>query len=361
MTVDDLIEKSRIEPRPYQKRVINNTLKHFLDDIGSVMIESPTGSGKTVMGLSICKLLQLSKGLSVGWVAMRRNLLAQAQQENHDMGINANIEYISMFEQNPPKVDLLVIDEAQHDATDSCSHLHNSIKPKFILGLSATPFRADRAKLCFAKIVKDAGLRMLIREGWLAQFDHYTIPEWSPEKVAQHYLNRPDKWGKTIMFFHTLKDCFKAQECLAEKGISVDVVTGSSDRETQIANFEQDVTKVLINCMVLTEGFDCPSIQTAFVRPSSKGVTIQMAGRAFRKFPGLPVKNIVQCRGTPWPFTKSADPIYQYVWKEDFWYGLQTNENAALARNVVLHSIAKIETKLPSLLTDKKKKRNTFR
>lgn len=361
MTVDDLLLTSRIEPRPYQKRVINNTLRHFLDDIGSVMIESPTGSGKTVMGLSICKLLQLSRGLKIGWVAMRRNLLAQAEDENRSMGINANIEYISMFEQSPPKVDLLVIDEAQHDATDSCSHLHNTIKPKFILGLSATPFRADRAKLCFAKIVKDAGLRMLIREGWLAQFDHYTIPEWSPDKVAQHYLNSPDKWGKTIMFFHTLKDCFAAQEVLLNSGVSVDVVTGQSDREKQILDFEEDRTRVLINCMVLTEGFDCPSIQTAFVRPSSKGVTIQMAGRAFRKFPGLPVKNIVQCRATPWPFVKSADPIFQYVWRDDYWYGLQTNENANLARNVVLQQIAKIETNMPALLTQKKKKGNVFR
>lgn len=357
MNIDDLMPTLSIEPRPYQKRVVNKTLEYFLADVNSILIESPTGSGKTNMALLACKLLQLQRGISIGWVAMRRNLLKQAQEENVEKGFNCDIEFISMFEKSPPKVDLLVIDEAQHDATDSCSHLHNYIRPKFILGLSATPFRSDRAKLCFSKIVKDAGIRMLIREGWLAPFHHYTIPEWSPEKVCERYLYEPHRWGKTIMFFHTLKQCQAATDILDANGVRCEMVTGTSDRNAQIDAFERDEIDVLVNCMVLTEGFDCPSLRTAFVRPGSKGTTMQMCGRAFRKFPGIPHKNIVQSDDTKWPFIKSADPLYQYIWKNKEWLGLQTNDLANVVRNNVMQALAKTDVKLPSLLHQKLKPR----
>ena len=44
--------------------------------------ESPTGSGKTIMGLAIARWMQQNLGYRVGWTAMRRNLLAQAVAEN---------------------------------------------------------------------------------------------------------------------------------------------------------------------------------------------------------------------------------------------------------------------------------------
>jgi hypothetical protein len=61
-----------------------------------------------------------------------------------------------MFERNPPAIDLLVVDEAEHDAASSMAHLHNVIHTKWILGLTATPFRTDQVKLCFVKVVKPA-------------------------------------------------------------------------------------------------------------------------------------------------------------------------------------------------------------
>lgn len=360
MTIDDLMPTLSIEPRPYQSRVVNRTLQHFLDKLPSVLIESPTGSGKTNMALLVCKLLQLRTGMSIGWVAMRRNLLKQAEQENRDKGFNCDINFISMFENEPAKVDLLVVDEAQHDATKSMSHIHNYIKPQFILGLSATPFRADRAKLCFAKVVTDAGLRLLIKEGWLAPFHHHTIPQWTPESVCDQYISDPQKWGKSIMFFRTLNQCHEASERLDEAGIKHELVTGDSDRDTQLEAFERDDCDVLVNCMVLTEGFDCPSLRTAFVRPASKGVTMQMAGRAFRKFPGIPFKNIVQSRDTKWPFTKSADPLYQFILDKGEWRGLQCNNNADIVRNNVMQLLIKADVQLPDMLKQKKPKRNIF-
>lgn len=181
-----------VEPRPYQTRIIDKVVSMFLGthkngagdvepSARSVMIESPTGSGKTILGLLVAKVLQQQIGVRIGWVAMRRNLLQQADAENRSKGINVDpIRFLSMFEKQPPAdIDLLVVDEAQHDAASSMAHLHNIIRPRWILGLTATPFRTDRVQLCFDKTVKECGIHRLISDGFLSQFDHFTVPKWS--------------------------------------------------------------------------------------------------------------------------------------------------------------------------------------
>ena len=62
------------------------------------MIESPTGSGKTIMALAIARQMQQEFGFSIGWAAMRRNLLTQAQNENRRWGFDLDIQTISMFD-----------------------------------------------------------------------------------------------------------------------------------------------------------------------------------------------------------------------------------------------------------------------
>jgi superfamily II DNA or RNA helicase len=370
MNLEELLKEIKIEPRPYQKRVINRTIKHFSqDNLDSILIESPCGSGKTVMGLAACKLLQTNFGYKIGWIAMRRNLLSQAERENVEKGFNCNLEFISMFDKNPPVgLDMLVIDEAQHDSTASCAHIHNLIKPKKILGLSATPYRADRVKLCFSKVIKDAGLRILIREGWLAKFEHFTIPEWTVETVCKFYLAEKERWGKTIMYFHRVQDCLDAKQDLARSGLcperAVEVVTGNSNREEQLEKFRKNEVNILLNCMVLTEGFDEPQLQTVFCRPSGKGTTIQMCGRAFRKHPNIKFKNIVQSQGTKWPFIKTADPLMQHIWTNNEWRSLKVNEKIGLMQRNILLSIAKINVTMPKLIEEvraKKRKRRVIR
>ena len=161
MDVEGLIGRMDVQPRPYQLRIVAKAVDLFRNKgMRSILIDSPTGSGKTVMGLLIARALQESLGLRVGWVAMRRYLLAQARAENETRRIGVEAEFLSMFDRDPPTgLDLLIVDEAQHDAAQSMAHLHQRIRPRFILGLSATPFRADRVKLCFDSRLKDAGMR----------------------------------------------------------------------------------------------------------------------------------------------------------------------------------------------------------
>jgi superfamily II DNA or RNA helicase len=304
------------------------------------------------MGLLIAREMQRRLGVRVGWVAMRRNLLGQAEAEDREKGIGVEASYISMFDKEPPtKLDLLVVDEAQHDAASSMAHLHQQIRPRFILGLSATPFRADRVKLCFDAVIKDAGIQTLIQDGYLSPYHHYTIPRHTPENVVEHYVRDPKRWGKSIAYFHTIEQCAKAAELFHARGVAVDVVTGSSDRDRQLDDFKAGRTQVLLNCMVLSEGFDCPELKTVFCRPSCKGVTIQMAGRVLRKHPDFPFKQIVQCGRTPWPFQRTAASQGEFVWQDDAWKSLRANPFINEVNGRTLRMLAQVKVELPTYLT----------
>lgn len=381
--VDSLVSRTQLQPRPYQKRIVSKTLKMFngsyVNQDGraeaaarAVMIESPTGSGKTSIGLLACKGLQeANPDLHVGWVAMRRTLLGQAASENVAKGIRVdNISYISMFEHEPERIlqakaagkpILLVVDEAQHDCASSMTHLHNILEPRFVIGLTATPFRTDKMKLCFDKVIKDAGIHALIQDGYLSKFDHYTIDEWSPEAVCERYSAEPDRWGKSIFYFKDTNLCFRLQDLLKANGHESEVVTGSSDCDTQLARFRSGEVKCLINCMKLTEGFDEPSLRTAWVRDSGKGCTMQMGGRAFRLHPDLPKKNIVQSKNTKWPFIKTAMPIYQYVWQNGDWTSLTLNPKINEINRNTRIAISMTEVEMPKFITARMRKVNKIK
>ena len=95
VTVEDITRGTHVEPRPYQTRIVGKAYDLFLNKkLRSILIESPTGSGKTVMGLLVAAGLQRELGLKVGWVAMRRYLLAQAKEEAAERGIPIQAEFI---------------------------------------------------------------------------------------------------------------------------------------------------------------------------------------------------------------------------------------------------------------------------
>ncbi len=325
-----------LECRDYQQRIVEKTIALFQGTyinstgqahrpISSVLVESPTGSGKTVMGLMAAEKMSRIAGPRIGWVAMRRNLLAQAERECARLGFNLEIQFISMFDTNPPEVDFVVIDEAQHDAAASMATLHSKMKPKYTLGLSATPYRSDRAKLCFQEVVRDIGIQQLIQFGFLSRYRHFTLPDFLPNSVAHFFSREQDRWGKSLIFFHRLQQCLECQDALWKRGVRAEVVTATTDRDRQIEHFEQGRIDVLLSMAILTEGFDCPSLQTVFCRPSSKGPTLQMCGRVFRLHPNIPIKQIVQCSATHHPMTATADAEEQYVWLEGAWKSLKRN------------------------------------
>lgn len=305
---EEIIKGLDIEARDYQKRVVEKVLGHIESGVDSVLIQAPTGSGKTVMSMTALKALTEVYGNRIGWSAMRRNLLTQASRENKNKGFNLDMQMISIFQKNIPEVDILVVDEAQHDATTSVQDVRAKSKAKIVIGLSATPMRHDKANLLFKKTVREANIRMMVRDGYLSKFNHFTLTDWTPKTVARAFLMDPEEWGKSVFFFPDLGQCAEFQGYLKQAGFESEFVHGQSDKEAQIERFldKEDSLNILINAHILTEGFDCPDLKTAWVKPSYKGAVVQMAGRALRLDESVPVANVVQSGSKGFQFSQEA-------------------------------------------------------
>ncbi len=354
----DIFEQSEAESRPYQIRLVESALKNHLEKgAKSVLVESPVGSGKTIIGLVILKFLESYEGYKFGWTAMRHHLLTQAKKENEEKKFKINLQFFTMFEKHPPiDIDSLLVDEAQHDPCSSMGAIHNRVKPKVIFGLSGTPFRTDRVKMCFESQVKDFGIHNLIKEGYLSKYHHFTISDWDIKTVTDTYLDSPERWGKSVIFFHRIEQCKQAESILKAGGIKCTTVTGQTNVEEQLNDFRAGKYDVVINCMMLTEGFDFPSLKTVFVRPSCKSATIQMGGRVFRKYPGYQCKQIVQNKLTPWPFLRTALAENMFIWEDGKWKCLTSKtEEVETAYQKGLMAIVTAHCEMPRFITKKKK------
>ena len=365
-----ILNGTAAEARPYQERVVTKAHDAFAKThVKSCMIESPTASGKTVMGMLTARWLQEEFNIGVGWVAMRRNLLSQAERANIDLKIGVDSpEFISMFDRKPAlhdkkgrPIELLIVDEAQHDAATSMASLHNTIRPKWVLGMTATPFRTDSVKLCFDKVIKDAGIHALISQGYLSEYHQYTIPEWTVQHVTEHYLRDPEQWGKSVMFWQKRDQAEECLNILKANGIRAELVTADNDpklerRERQLAAFDQGEIDVLVNMFILTEGFDSPSLKTVWVRDSGKGPTIQMAGRVFRKHPTAGIKQVVQSKNTRWPIQRTAAPTEAKVWMDNRWASYKQSKYIQQISTATVIAMIGIETEMPKFITSRKLK-----
>ena len=361
------------ERREYQQRLIEKTNKLFHNGFKSILINSPTGSGKSYMGLASAKLLQDEFNIGVAWVAMRRNLLKQVLVENEKLGVHAEIMPLSMFNRNPPTHDqwgrpikAVVLDESQHDPAGSMSNIYNVLRPRFILGMTATPFRTDRMRLSFDKIIRDIGIHQLIKAGFLSQYHQFTLPKWDVEEVVACYLREPERWGKSAIYFRTREESEACCNQLLAAGVRAATVFGNqplSEREDKLAQFEAGELQVLVNMVLLTEGWDSPSLKTVFVRDSQRGPTIQMAGRVFRKYPGIEFKQVVQSKATHWPIQRTASPAHANVWlpDEQQWRSYAQSQAIEKVSMRVCMTLAHTKTEMPKFITQKMEKKSRRR
>ena len=329
-------------------------------------------SGKTCIGLRLAKwcvdnadrIGMAGKKVCVLWVAHRGVLLAQVLTENGELGIHCpNLIPFSMFTTISTIREMMgewdefivCIDEVQHVACSSCATLLNVLNPRVTIGLSATPFRADRHELCFGKTIKESSYFALVRDGWLSQFDYYSISGgWTPASVAASYLRDEQRWGKSLMFFLSRQECRDCCDILQRAGVAAEVIDGTMgvlQRNDIVDRFECGKIKVLVNAMLLTEGFNDVSIKTAFVRDSgNKGPTTQMGGRVLRICKKTGIKQVVQSVSTKYPFTKVANARHQFMEEGGAWLDVGESEEAHKQAISIGKKLAHAKTTVPKYI-----------
>lgn len=210
--------------------------------------------------------------------------------------------------------DTIIIDEAHHCLSDSYQRVLDYFDQANVLGVTATPDRGDMRNLgsYFQSLAYEYTLPKAIKEGYLSPIKAMTIPlQINLSAVGQQagdfksgdlgtaldpYLDSiaAEMWRvaqdrKIVVFLPLVKTSQKITSILNAVGFRAAEVNGESqDRSQILEDFDSGKYNVLCNSMLLTEGWDCPSVDCVVVlRPTKvRSLYSQMVGRGTRLFPG---------------------------------------------------------------------------
>ena len=317
--------------RPYQKDAIAAVDDGWWD-YSRQLIVLPTGAGKTVV---FCTIAAQNLGRTLILVH-REELLQQAQTKLHAVtGITAGIErgrdrcssdtriVISSVQTmdrrlakfDPTEFSLIICDEAHHVLAAQWRRvLKHFVGCQKILGVTATPDRGDKKGLdeYFEHIAYEASLRDLIEQGYLSKIYAMRLDlgidisqistrfgDLKDNEVAEAILPvlqglaksfaRVASNRKSLLFLPRIDVSRQLSELLREEGIEARHVSGVSEDRAEILRwYSTPGPKALCNSMLLTEGYDEPSVDTiCCLRPTkSRALYSQMVGRGTRIHPG---------------------------------------------------------------------------
>lgn len=326
-----------MELRPYQETARQKVQEEWEEGKKRTLLVLPTGTGKTIVFSKIIED-RVRKGERVLVIAHRGELLEQASDKLYKstglktatekaeqtslgsfyrvvVGSVQTMQREKRLNQFPPEYfDTIVIDEAHHAISDGYQRVLHHFEDANVLGVTATPDRGDMRNLgsYFESLAYEYGLAEAIKSGYLSPIKALTIPlkldlsnvkqqagdfstkdlgtaldpylEQIAEEMKKQCFNR-----KTVVFLPLVKTSQKFRDILNKHGFKAAEVNGeSADREQILKDYEEGKYNVLCNSMLLTEGWDCPSVDCVIVlRPTKvRALYSQMVGRGTRLAPG---------------------------------------------------------------------------
>jgi len=325
-----------MELRPYQTNAKQAIFEEW-EKVDKTLLVLPTGCGKTIVFAKVAEDC-VRAGDRILILAHRGELLEQAADKiAKATGLGCATEKAEesclsswfrivvgsvqtlmrekRLKQFPANYfDKIIVDEAHHCLSDSYQRVLEHFDEAKVLGVTATPDRGDMRNLgqCFESLAYEYTLPKAIREGYLSPIKAVTIPlkldltgvgtqsgdfkvgdlgsALDPylyqiaDEMAGYCANR-----KTVVFLPLVATSKKFRDILCEKGFRAAEVDGESkDRSEVLEAFDRGDYNVLCNSMLLTEGWDCPSVDCIVVlRPTKiRSLYSQMVGRGTRLHPG---------------------------------------------------------------------------
>ena len=323
-----------MELRPYQQEARQAVTEKWNNGDKRTLLVLPTGCGKTIVFAKIC----VRHGDRVLILAHRGELLDQAAEKiKKSTGLGCAVEKAeesclgSWFRITVGSVQTLmrqsrlerfsqdyfntiIIDEAHHCVSGSYQRILQYFSEAKVLGVTATPDRGDMKNLgsVFESLAYEYSLPQAIREGYLSPIKALTVPlkmdltgvgiqsgdfkagdlgtALDPylEQIAVE-MEKVCRDRKTVVFLPLVKTSQKFRDILNAHGFRAAEVNGESrDRNEILKQFDAGEYNALCNSMLLTEGWDCPSVDCIVVlRPTKvRSLYSQMVGRGTRLSPG---------------------------------------------------------------------------
>ena len=326
-----------MELRPYQQEAMDAILEAWENGTHKTLLVLPTGCGKTIVFAKVTEEC-VRHGDRVLILAHRGELLEQAADKiRKATGLGCATEKAeetclgswfritvgsvqSMMRESrlsrfpDDYFDTIIIDEAHHCISDSYQRVLHHFPEARVLGVTATPDRGDMKNLgqVFESLAYEYTLPRAIKEGYLSPIKAVTIPlkvdltsvgvqsgdfkagdlGTALDPYLEGIATEMEKYcrdKKTVVFLPLVKTSQKFRDILNAHGFQAAEVNGESqDRAEILQEFDVGRYNVLCNSMLLTEGWDCPSVDCIVVlRPTKvRSLYCQMVGRGTRLFPG---------------------------------------------------------------------------
>lgn len=305
----------------------------------SVMVQLPTGTGKTHLLASVVRDVVQQDESNVVWIiAHRKELVAQIEQTIETFGLPVDHKHpdncqvrvysIQWLSRHVDEMDyepsLIVIDEAHHALAKTYSAVMNTYPQAMKLGMTATPCRMNGKGFTdlFDTLLYGKQINEFIKDGYLSPYDYISIPTSSDEickidgltkraadgdysttemnevldtrpSIARLYETikefAPDKKG--ITYAISIDHANHIAEYYQSKGLKAESIsskTPDAERSRLVNDFNEGRLQILVNVDIFSEGFDCPDVEfIQMARPTlSLAKYLQQVGRGLRVFEG---------------------------------------------------------------------------
>lgn len=324
--------------RDYQQETKNRIYDNFKTH-RRIMAQLPTGAGKTVLFTSIAKdFVDHKARRHVVWVLVhRKELIDQTISKARKYGIDFSVvqrdytfrafsqyqiaavqtlvrrlDKFKVYEKFHPT--LIICDEAHHSKANTYQEIYEAFPESRILGVTATPVRADGQgfKSLFDTLVNGPSMKYLIENGHLVKPRYFANPiafdlkkvkitagDYN-EKALYEAFNEKCTYGdlvqswrdkadgrQTITFAINCEHSRNIVQAYQDAGIPAEHIDGETPKELRDAvlkRFRAGTTKIVSNVGIVTEGFDVPACECVqLVRPTkSLSLYMQMGGRGLR-------------------------------------------------------------------------------
>ena len=307
----------------------------------SVMVQMPTGTGKTYVMAAVVRWFLDNYDEGEVWIiAHRRELVEQMQQTldrfcleygEKEMVLKAKVRirvlsiqwlnrHLDELEKAESMPGLIVVDEAHHAIADSYQDLFDRNRRALKLGMTATPCRMNKNSFTklFENLLTSPCTNDFIMRGYLAPYDYVVIGKFSNEQLTVNQLkgrgsdgdyaikemdeklNIPQTiqrlydsvkkyadgkkgivYAIDIVHAQAIAACYNA---LGLKSVALDSKTPAKKRKEMVEAFRRSEIDCLVNVNLFDEGFDCPDVEfIQMARPTlSLAKYMQMVGRGLR-------------------------------------------------------------------------------
>ena len=325
--------------RPYQQEAVEAIRTRVRSGVRRIVVVAPTGSGKTtVAAYIIAKAVE--RGSRTLFMAHRRELIGQAYNRLIQLGVpedqvgvmmgadprrrpGAPVQVASvdtLRHRAKPRADVVFVDEAHRSIAKSYRDIADCYPQAVHLGLTATPFRANGSGLgdAYDALLVVASVRQLIAQGHLVEPRVFTVPAASlPDlsavrvkggdydqralaeavdskglvgNLVEHWMQHA-RGVRTVAFAVSVAHSQHISEQFRKAGVAAEHLDGKmpvAQRDAVLARLDAGEIVVVSCAMLLSEGWDQPSVKCAILARPTKSLCLylQQAGRILRPWNG---------------------------------------------------------------------------